>query len=155
MDSTSNNAPGLATIEDVIAASARDIDNIDSEYLKSRQSKNADLLLLDVRTQREYDAGHISGSVWMPRGIVEFRMARMVRDPDREIVVYCAVGNRSALVVKALLEMGYRNVRNHAGFNTWVAEGNLYENYLGRSKMIELRKINAATNAQAMFGSSV
>ena len=151
---TAVHATEPATIEEVVAAATRNMDFVDTEYLKKRQAQNAALLLLDVRTQREYDAGHIPGSVWMERGIVEFRMARMVRDPDAEIVVYCAVGNRSALVVKALREIGYRNVKAHTGFNAWVTAGNAYENDLGRSTMIELRAINAATNARSMAGSS-
>jgi rhodanese-related sulfurtransferase len=151
---TAVHAAEPATIEEVVAAATANMDYVDNAYLKDRQAQNAELLLLDVRTQREYDAGHIPGSVWMERGIVEFRMARMVRDPDTEILVYCAVGNRSALVVKALREIGYRNVKAHTGFTAWVTEGNAYDNYLGRSKMIELREINAATNARAMAGSS-
>ncbi len=143
-----------ATIDEVVAAATRNIDYVDSDYLKGRQAQNAELLLLDVRTQHEYDAGHIPGSIWMERGIVEFRMARTVRDPDAEIIVYCAVGNRTALVVKALREIGYRNAKAHTGFNAWVTEGNAYENFLGRSTMIELRKIDAATNATTTSGAS-
>lgn len=137
----------LKTIEEVVADAIRGIDFASNDYLAERMAKNPKLVLLDVRTADEYQAGHIKGAEWMERGIVEFRMARMIRDPDAEIIVYCKKGNRSGLVLKALKEMGYTNVRAHVGFDEWVKSGRTFQNYLGESRMEQLREINATTNA--------
>lgn len=137
-------AQDLLTVEDVIALARAGVETVDSAYLRQRLAENPDLLLLDVRTRREFDAGHIAKATWMERGIVEFRMARLERDPDREIIVYCAVGNRSALVTKALRAQGYRNVAALDGFNDWLEAGLPYENFLGQSVMANRREINAA-----------
>jgi rhodanese-related sulfurtransferase len=137
-------AQDLLTVEEVIALARAGVETVDSAYLRRRLTQNPNVLLLDVRTRREFDAGHIAGATWMERGIVEFRMARLERDPDREIIVYCAVGNRSALVTRALRAQGYRNVAALDGFNGWLEAGLPYENFLGQSVMTSRREINAA-----------
>lgn len=141
-------AQDLMTIEEVTANARAEVKTVDATYLKTRIAENPELLLLDVRTQREFDAGHIAGATWMERGIVEFRMARTVRDPDREIIVYCAIGNRSALVAKVLKAQGYRNVSALDGFNDWLGAGLPYKNFLGHSLIKDIRKINAAEPSQ-------
>jgi hypothetical protein len=73
----------------------------------------------------------------------EFKLARTLREPNAEIVVYCAVGNRSGLVVKALKRMGYKNVRAHVGFNQWVEAGHSFFNLLGEARMVKLQKLQA------------
>ncbi|WP_323801507.1 rhodanese-like domain-containing protein [Parasphingorhabdus sp.] len=140
-------AQDLLTVEQVIALARVGVETVDSAYLRQRLAENPGLLLLDVRTRREFDAGHISKATWMERGIVEFRMARLERDADREIIVYCAVGNRSALVTKALRAQGYRNVVALDGFNDWLEAGLPYENFLGQAVMANRREINAAEPA--------
>jgi len=141
-------AEDLMTIEEVIVLARAGVETVDSAYLKRRMAENPNLLLLDVRSRREFDAGHIAGTTWMERGIVEYRMARTERDPDREIIVYCAIGNRSAQVAKILRTQGYRNVAALDGFNAWLDAGLPYENFLGQSVMAERREINAAEPAR-------
>lgn len=140
-------AQSLKTIEALQAEAIADLDYVDNAYLIQRLRANPDLLLLDVRTASEFDAGHIPGAVWMERGIVEFRLARILRDPEKEIIVYCKKGYRSGLVVKALHASGYTNVNVHVGFDDWAAAGNSIEDFLGVSHMVEFRAFNAATQA--------
>ncbi len=137
----------LMTIEEVVAAATADESLISNDDLKARMSANAGLFLIDVRSKQEFDGGHMPGAVWMERGIVEFRLARMERDADREIVITCAVGNRSTLVARVLRDMGYRRVASHVGFNMWAADGLPIETYLGEMRMVAQRQLNAATNA--------
>ena len=74
---------------------------------------------------------------WVERGVLEFTLARALRDPDAEIVVYCKKGNRSGLCVRALKRIGYRNVKAHVGFDTWVQAGLPFYNFLGEARMTE------------------
>jgi len=65
--------------------------------------------LLDVRTEAEFEAGHIKGAEWLPRGKLEFQIQELVKNPDSRIVLYCGTGGRSALAVLTLKDMGYTN----------------------------------------------
>ncbi|MDL2289865.1 rhodanese-like domain-containing protein [Paludibacteraceae bacterium OttesenSCG-928-F17] len=143
---TINNSNNLKTIKEVIAYSREGVDFIDNAELIERINANSKLILLDVRNKEEYDAGHFKGATWLERGLVEYTMARTLREPDAEIIVYCAKGNRSAQVVKALKNMGYKNVKSHIGLEKWVEEGYSIYNYLGEIKVVKLREVNSATN---------
>lgn len=84
--------------------------------------------LVDVREPDEFAQGAIPGAAFLPRGILESNIARLVPDPGTEIVLYCAVGNRSALAAKSLQDMGYTRVSSMAGgFTRWKSEGRPWE----------------------------
>ncbi len=123
--------------EEAVAAAAKEgITFVDNDYLADRQAANADLLLVDVRTQAEYEQGHIPGARWISRGKAEFEFAETVRDAGTEVIVYCRTGSRAALVKKALDAQGYRNVEAHQGFETWAEAGRPFENGLGRLQLL-------------------
>jgi molybdopterin/thiamine biosynthesis adenylyltransferase/rhodanese-related sulfurtransferase len=81
-------------------------------------------LVVDVREQDEWDEGHIPGAVHIPRGFLESRIERAAPDPEREIILYCASGNRSAFAAKTLEELGYEDVASlSGGFTDWKRNG--------------------------------
>ena len=81
------------------------------------------VVLLDVRTSNEFTNGHLPGAVNVPRGLLEFKIEKMVPDRSTPIVIYCAVGGRGSLATTSLMEMGYTNVKNmEAGYKGWRAE---------------------------------
>ncbi|HOY30491.1 MAG TPA: rhodanese-like domain-containing protein [Bacteroidales bacterium] len=139
-------AQALMTIQQLIKDARDGVDFISNEDLIQRIDANPKLILIDVRGKEEYDAGHFKGATWLERGIVEFTLARTLRDPNAEIIVYCLKGNRSALVVKNLKKMGYKNVKSHIGLEYWVNAGLPVYNFLGEIKNLKLRALNAATN---------
>lgn len=141
-----NNDAGVKTIEEVIRDAREGVETIDNAQLSKRIAANPKLVLIDVRTKQEFDAGHLKGATWIERGVLEFTLARTLRDPDAEIVLYCGKGNRSALAAKALKRMGYRNVKSHPGFEVWVEAGLPFHNFLGEARMIKLANLNAAIN---------
>lgn len=128
------------TPEAVASAAREGVSFVDNDYIAARQAANAELMLLDVRTEREFNLGHIPGATWMARGVVEFRMAETVRDADAEIIVYCSTGNRAALVKKALESQGYRNVSAHEGFDTWAEAQRPVQNTYGTFELIERKR---------------
>jgi sulfur-carrier protein adenylyltransferase/sulfurtransferase len=81
------------------------------------------LLLIDVREEDEYHAGHIAGSVHMPLGTLTDRIETVDAVLDREIILYCATGARSGVGSAFLRTMGYTNVANMVGgFERWKSE---------------------------------
>ena len=82
-----------------------------------------DVLILDVREQDEYDSGHIPGAVLLPVGtITKDTAAAVIDDLDTVILVYCRSGNRSKTASKALADLGYTNIYEFGGINTWPYE---------------------------------
>jgi rhodanese-related sulfurtransferase len=91
--------------------------------LQSEIIAGKELVVLDIRTKAEYDAGHIDGAIWLPRGFLEIKVEGLVPDPEATIVVYCLKGCRGSLAVQALLGMGYENVYDLAGgIAVWIKE---------------------------------
>lgn len=88
------------------------------------EARLGELVLIDVREPEEHRQGAIPGARFLPRGLLERDIATVAGHDDREMVLYCGGGNRSALAAVSLAEMGYRHVHSLAGgFDRWKAEG--------------------------------
>ncbi|MCI0345558.1 MAG: molybdopterin-synthase adenylyltransferase MoeB [Chloroflexi bacterium] len=82
------------------------------------------IVLVDVREQVEWDAGHIPGAVFVPKSSLEQRIEAAVPDRNTKLVLYCAGGTRSLFGSQTLKLMGYSDVTNMAGgFQSWKAAG--------------------------------
>ena len=85
-----------------------------------RITANEEFLLLDVREENEFTAGHLPGAKWLGKGIIERDIETVVPDFDQEIVLYCGGGYRSVLAADNLQKMGYTNVISmDGGFRGW------------------------------------
>lgn len=80
-----------------------------------------DALVLDVREQEEWDAGHAPGATHMPLGTVLHRLGELPR--DRRIVAVCRSGGRSERATVALRQRGYDVVNLAGGMQAWAAAG--------------------------------
>ncbi len=81
-------------------------------------------VLIDVREDNEYDAGHAQGSKHMSRGIIERDIVQTFPDKETELVLYCGGGFRSALSADMLQKMGYTNVWSmDGGWAAWQEAG--------------------------------
>ena len=139
---------GLKSIDQVIADAQAGVEFITGKELTKRIAANPKLVLLDVRTEKEFSAAHLKGAAWVERGVAEFVLVRQLADPDAEIVVYCKVGNRTGLTIKALKEAGYRNVVGlQGGFDEWAKLGNAVHNYLGEFRLVKPITRNASSAA--------
>ncbi len=88
--------------------------------------------LVDVREQHEFEERHIPGAIHVPRGHLESRIEQFVPGKDRRVILYCAVGNRSAFAAKTLSEeLGYSDVASMAGGITLWKDRN-YETVVPR-----------------------
>ena len=82
-----------------------------------------EVVILDVREQDEFGAGHIPGAVLLPVGtITEDTAAAVIDDLDTVVLVYCRSGNRSKTASQALADLGYTNVYEFGGINSWPYE---------------------------------
>ena len=83
----------------------------------------ADVVILDVREQDEFDSGHIPGAVLLPVGtIAEDSAAAVIPETDTTVLVYCRSGNRSKTASDALVKLGYTQIYEFGGINTWPYE---------------------------------
>lgn len=80
------------------------------------------IVLLDVRTESEYQEKHIPGSVLLPLDTLAEQAAEILPDQEATIFVYCRSGNRSKTAANQLLEAGYTNVYDLGGINNWPYE---------------------------------
>lgn len=96
--------------------------NITQEEAKKLMDTEKDYIILDVRTQSEYDEKHIPGAVLIPHTEIEARAAKELPQKDQLILVYCRSGNRSKTASEALEKLGYTNIREFGGINTWPYE---------------------------------
>lgn len=94
---------------------------ISGEEAKRRLEANPDAILLDVRTQEEYDGGHIPGAVCFPNEDILPELP-LPFEKDAEILVYCHSGRRSAEAAEKLKRMGYTNVADFGGIQDWPYE---------------------------------
>ena len=82
-----------------------------------------EVIILDVREQDEYDSGHIPGAVLLPVGTInEETASAVIPEKDDTVLVYCRSGNRSKTASEALAELGYTNIYEFGGINTWPYE---------------------------------
>lgn len=89
-----------------------------AEEAKARLDEAEEVILLDVRTQEEYDAGHIPGAVCLPNEDISAGLP-LPFGKDAEILVYCRSGRRSAEAAEKLADLGYENVADFGGIIDW------------------------------------
>lgn len=100
------------------------VDEVTPEEVKERMDKEEDFLLIDVREQDEWKRSHIAGAEYLGKGVIERDIEEEVRDPGKEMVLYCGGGYRSALAADNLQKMGYKDVKSlRGGFRSWNEAG--------------------------------
>ena len=113
----------MASYRELLNQVKAEIAEIGAAEARARAAADAPVFL-DVREQDEWQEGHIPGAVHIPRSNLESRVEGLLPDRESELVVYCAVGARSAFAAKSLGELGYTNVVSLAGgFTDWKRNG--------------------------------
>lgn len=96
--------------------------NITAEEAKQIMDTEEGYIILDVRTQEEYDEGHIPGAILIPNTKIEARAEEELPEKDQLILVYCRSGRRSKIAAEALVEQGYTNIKEFGGIIDWPYE---------------------------------
>ena len=112
-------AAGQAAGSDDMTGSYR---QIDQETAKQMMTIDDGHVIVDVRRQDEYDAGHIPGAILIPNESIGCDSPELLPDYDQVILIYCRSGNRSKQAAQKLASMGYKNIYEFGGINTWTGE---------------------------------
>ncbi|RLA79041.1 MAG: rhodanese-like domain-containing protein [Deltaproteobacteria bacterium] len=112
------------TAKDFVAEAKAKIKEISVAEAKAKIESGAPLVVLDVREPKEYKKGHLPKAVNLPRGLLEFKVNKVIPNKDAYVIVYCKSGGRSALATLTLKRMGYKNAVSMAGgWKAWVKAG--------------------------------
>ena len=96
--------------------------NITAEEAKQIMDNEEGYIILDVREQDEYDAGHIPEAILIPYTQIGEKANEVLTDKKQLILVYCRSGRRSKLAAEALVEQGYTNIKEFGGIIDWPYE---------------------------------
>ena len=96
--------------------------NITAEEAKQIIDTEEGYIILDVRTQEEYDQGHIPGAIVISHEEIAEKAENVLTDKDQLILVYCRSGRRSKIAAEALVELGYTNIKEFGGIIDWPYE---------------------------------
>ena|SRR5438876_6045609 len=91
------------------------VKEITVDEARDRLARNPKTVLMDVREESEWQAGHATEAIHLGKGILERDLEKLIPDVDAEIIMYCGGGYRSALTADAAQRMGYRNVYSLIG----------------------------------------
>ena len=97
-------------------------EQITAEEAKKIMDSGKEHIILDVREQDEFDAGHIPGAILLPYTEIEYKAEEMIPDKDKQILVYCRSGRRSKIAAEALVKLGYTNIKEFGGIIDWPYE---------------------------------
>ena len=100
-----------ATYEQISGAEAKALMDSESGYI-----------IIDARTQSEYDEGHIPGAILIPYDEIADRAEKELPDKNQLILVYCRSGRRSKIAAEELVKLGYTNVKEFGGIINWEYE---------------------------------
>ena len=96
--------------------------NITAEEAKQIMDTEEGYIILDVRTQEEYDEGHIPGAIVISHEEIKEKAEEVLPDKDQLILVYCRSGRRSKIAAEALAALGYTNIKEFGGIIDWPYE---------------------------------
>ena len=114
----------MKTYKDLVAEAKGRVREVTVEDVMQKRAQGEDLVIVDVREDSEWKAGHLPGSLHLSRGVLEGRAHTVLPDPATPVVLYCGGGSRSALAADVLQVMGYTNVASLAGgWRAWLAAG--------------------------------
>ena len=96
--------------------------NITAQEAKEIMDSQQGYVILDTRTQEEYEESHIPGAIVIPHDEIKEKAEAVLTDKDQLILVYCRSGRRSKLAAQDLVELGYTNIKEFGGIIDWPYE---------------------------------
>lgn len=116
-----DHSPGFLKL---VAEARKRVNEISVAEARAKITANPRVVLLDVREDHEWQAGHAAEAKHLGKGILERDLEKLYPDSKTEIVMYCGGGFRSALTCEAAQKMGYTNVHSLiGGYKGMVAAG--------------------------------
>ena len=97
-------------------------EQINGAEAKTLMDRESGYIIIDARTQSEYDEGHIPGAILIPEYEIAQRAENELPDKNQLILVYCRSGRRSKIAAEELVKLGYTNVKEFGGIIDWEYE---------------------------------
>lgn len=107
--------------EELVAHAKQHISEVDVAHSKQLLAEG-NIVVVDTREESEYAAGHIENAIFLPRGVLEFKINSIpeLTDKSKAVLIYCRSGNRSALAAETMQALGYTTVLSMAGgYEAW------------------------------------
>lgn len=95
---------------------------ISAQKAKELLENDSNVILLDVRTEEEYNEERIENAILLPVDDIEAKAHIVIPNKNKTYIVYCRTGRRSANAVLKLIELGYKNVYDLGGIVDWPYE---------------------------------
>ena len=114
---TVGDVSGVITALEFQATAYREAQGLDAAEVIA----NLDPVILDVRTRREFDSGHIEGAILIPVQEIQRRHGELAEHKNDPVFIYCRSGNRSTVAAKVLIDAGFTQIINlRPGIKDWV-----------------------------------
>ena len=104
------------------AGASASYEQISGAEAKALMDSESGYIIIDARTQEEYDQGHIPGAILIPEYEIADRAEKELHDKNQLILVYCRSGRRSKIAAEELVKLGYTNVKEFGGIIDWEYE---------------------------------
>jgi rhodanese-related sulfurtransferase len=100
---------------DLVNDALERVPEITTDEVADRLKNSGEMVLIDTREAHEFKEGHLPGAIHLSKGVIERDIEEKIGEYDRELILYCGGGYRSALAGDNLLKMGFTNVKSMAG----------------------------------------
>ena len=121
-----NNIKSTNTTEEITTenttVNALGYEQISGDQAKHIMDTEEGYIIIDARTQEEFDEGHIENAILIPEYEISERAEKEIPDKNQLILVYCRSGRRSKIASQALVDSGYTNVKEFGGIIDWEYE---------------------------------
>ena len=97
-------------------------EQISQEKAKEIMDTQKDYVIIDARTEEEFEGGHIEGAILIPEYEIAQKAPSLIPEKDTLILVYCRSGRRSKIASEELVKLGYTNVKEFGGILDWQYE---------------------------------
>ena len=111
-----------SSADDKTAGDKKTYRQVSPEEAAAMMEEETGYIILDVRTQEEYETAHIPGAICIPNETIGTEDIPELPDKDQLILVYCRSGNRSKQASEKLVNQGYTNIVEFGGINSWTGE---------------------------------
>ena len=95
---------------------------IDGQSALDMMNNETDYIIIDVRTESEYQQGHIKNAINIPNESIDESVSEILTDKDQLLLVYCRSGNRSKQAAEKLKKLGYTDLIEFGGIRDWKGE---------------------------------
>ena len=112
----------LILLSSCLFSKSESYERIFMDEAKALMEESEGYILLDVRTKEEYESGYIPGAINIPLSDINENVVSSLPDKSQMILVYCRSGNRSRQASDKLSKLGYTNIIEIGGINSWKGE---------------------------------